>query len=352
MQTATFPLYYIPVRNTFRRDTTMRGRARILAGFAALALALGPAIAEARPGGGGSSGSRGSRSYSAPPATRTAPDTTRSFDRTETPRGAPSPGFGQTAPRPTYNTPAANRGGLFGGGFMSGLAGGLLGAGIAGMLFGNGAFGGMSGGAGFLGFLLQIALIAGLIYLVVRFFRNRRMGAASGPAMAGAGPRGGVPDTYARQMDDGMSRGGMAGATSATRPVQITNADFAAFERTLVEVNEAWSRRDIGGLRRLTTPEMARYFEQDLRDLEARGWHNETRDVRLESGDLSEAWNENGQDYATVAMRFSLVDVTRDAAGQAVEGDPNARQTVTEVWTFVRRPGSDWTLSAVQQTGR
>ena len=67
----------------------MRRCARLLAAFAALSLALGPAIAEARPGGGGSSGSRGARSYSAPPATRTAPGTATPFNRTEAPRQAP-----------------------------------------------------------------------------------------------------------------------------------------------------------------------------------------------------------------------------------------------------------------------
>jgi predicted lipid-binding transport protein (Tim44 family) len=232
--------------------------------------------------------------------------------------------------------------------------GGLLGAGIAGMLFGGGAFGGMSGGAGFLGFLLQIAIIAGIVWLVVRMLRNRRAATMGNPAMAGAGPRGSVPGTYAREMDGGMQRGAVAGGmggSAATRPVQIGQEDFAAFETTLVRINEAWSRQDMATLQRLATPEMARYFQQDLRDLAARGWRNETRDVRLESGDLSEAWAEDGMEYATVAMSFSLVDVTRDASGQVVEGDPNARQTVTEIWTFVRRPRETWLLSAVQQTG-
>jgi predicted lipid-binding transport protein (Tim44 family) len=334
----------------------MRRRARLLAAFATLALALAPAFAEARPGGGASSGSRGSRSYSAPPSTRTAPGTATPFNRTETPRQAP--GYGQTAPRPSPSYTTPNRGGLFGGGFMSGLMGGLLGAGIAGMLFGGGAFGGMSGGAGFLGFLLQIAIIAGIVWLVVRMLRNRRAASTGNPAMAGIGPRGSVPGSYAREMDGGMQRGAMGGATAggmggsaASRPVQVSEADFAAFETSLVRINEAWSRQDVSTLQRLATPEMARYFEQDLRDLAARGWRNETRDVRLESGDLSEAWAEDGMEYATVAMRFSLIDVTRDASGQVVEGDPNTRQTVTEIWTFVRRPREAWLVSAVQQTG-
>ena len=332
----------------------MRRRARLLAAFATLALALGPAIAEARPGGGFSSGSRGSRTYSAPPSTRTSPGTSTPFQRSETPRQAPGtaqPGYAQPRPAPSYTTP--NRGGRFGGGFMSGLMGGLLGAGIAGMIFGHGAFGGMSGGAGFLGFLLQLALIAGIVWLVLRVLRNRRAAPMGNPAMAGAGAG---RNAYAREMNDGPGRTPMGGAGGlgggpAARPVQIGQADFAAFEQSLVRINQAWSSQDVASLRRLTTPEMARYFEGDLRDLAARGWRNETRDVRLEAGDLAEAWAENGLEYATVAMRFSLVDVTRDNTGRVVEGDPTARQTTTEVWTFVRRPGQDWQLSAIQQTG-
>ena len=117
-------------------------------------------------------------------------------------------------------------------------------------------------------------------------------------------------------------------------------------------VNEAWSREDLAALSRLATPEMVGYFRDDYAALAARGWRNETRDVRLEQGDLSEAWSEGARDYATVAMRFSLVDVTREAAtGRVTEGDPERRQMATEVWTFVRVPGGPWQLSAIQQTG-
>ena len=45
----------------------------LLAAVAALALALAPGLADARAGGGGSLGSRGSMTWSAPPSTRTAP---------------------------------------------------------------------------------------------------------------------------------------------------------------------------------------------------------------------------------------------------------------------------------------
>jgi predicted lipid-binding transport protein (Tim44 family) len=49
-------------------------------------------------------------------------------------------------------------------------------------------------------------------------------------------------------------------------------------------------------------------------------------------------------------MRFSMIDVTRDTAGRVVDGDPNGRASATELWTFVRMRGDQWTLSAIQQT--
>jgi predicted lipid-binding transport protein (Tim44 family) len=323
----------------FRRPASRRWGGTLLAAFAAFALALAPAVADARAGGRASSGSRGSNTYSAPPPTQTAPGTVRQFDRTETTR--PSPGVTQPGvTRPA--TPATAGGGFFSRNpLMAGLMGGLLGAGLFGLLTGSGLFGGIAGFAGFLGLLIQVALIAGLVFLVMRLIRGNRQ-----PAMAG-GPQG-----YARDMGQGAGPrpvGGSAGAVK--RPVTVGPADYQAFERMLIEVNEAWSRQDLNALRRLSTPEMERYFAQDLQDLKARGWTNVARDVRLEAGDLSEAWAENGQDYATVAMRFSLVDITTDSTGRVVEGSPTERETATEMWTFVRRPGANWVLSAIQQVG-
>ena len=77
---------------------------------------------------------------------------------------------------------------------------------------------------------------------------------------------------------------------------------------------------------------------------------NTVTDVRLEKGDLSQAWTEQGRDYATVAMRFSMIDVTRDATGRVVNGSANEHVTATEIWTFVRSRGGRWILSAIQQT--
>lgn len=322
----------------------MNRTARHLAVLAAIAFALAPALAEARPGGSGSSGSRGARTYAPPAATQTAPRPAQPMQRTmEQPRPAAPAAAPATAPRP------AAPGGFFQRNpFMGGLMAGLLGAGLFGLLAGSGFFGGLGSLAGVLGFLLQIALIAGLAYLLVALLRRR---AQPQPAGVPQGMQGGMMREAQGEPRQASGLGGGGRARPADE-VGIGPEDYAAFERLLQEVNAAWSREDAGALARLTTPEMAQYFRDDYAALAARGWKNETHDVRLEQGDLAEAWREGARDYATVAMRFSLVDVTREVAtGRVVEGDPAARQTATELWTFVRVQGGPWTLSAIQQTG-
>ena len=104
-------------------------------------------------------------------------------------------------------------------------------------------------------------------------------------------------------------------------------------------------------LQTVATPEMVSYFAEQLTDQVSRGVRNSVTDVRLDKGDLSEAWSEGAREYATVAMRFSMLDVTRDASGRVVDGSDRERVSATELWTFVRAPGGQWLLSAIQQAG-
>jgi predicted lipid-binding transport protein (Tim44 family) len=99
---------------------------------------------------------------------------------------------------------------------------------------------------------------------------------------------------------------------------------------------------------------MASYFAEQIADNARQGIVNQMSDVRLVKGDLAEAWSEPDADYATVALRFSLIDVTRERqSGRIVAGDPANSVEATEIWTFRRLPGSGsngWQLSAIQQT--
>src|SRR5262249_56898908 len=89
---------------------------RKLAAVFAVALTLGmlASTADARVGGGFSSGSRGSRTFSAPPTTNTAPSQAAPIQRSIT-QPPSQPRFGQPATQP----------GFFGRGLLGGLAAGF-----------------------------------------------------------------------------------------------------------------------------------------------------------------------------------------------------------------------------------
>jgi predicted lipid-binding transport protein (Tim44 family) len=95
---------------------------------------------------------------------------------------------------------------------------------------------------------------------------------------------------------------------------------------------------------------MVSFFESDLERNRARNVVNKVSGTKLLQGDLAEAWREGDTDYATVAMRFSMIDRTIDrVTGRLVEGSEQSVE-ITEVWSFLRPRGGDWVLSAIQQT--
>jgi predicted lipid-binding transport protein (Tim44 family) len=140
------------------------------------------------------------------------------------------------------------------------------------------------------------------------------------------------------------------GLGSSAPPLEIKPEDYEAFERLLGEVQAAWSNEDVSKLEQLATPEMVSYFARDLADNKARNAANKVTGVKLQQGDLAESWREGDSDYATVALRFALVDKTLDrTSGQVIAGSDQPTEA-TEVWTFVRPRGTNWELSAIQQT--
>jgi predicted lipid-binding transport protein (Tim44 family) len=329
---------------------------RFLAFFAAAAFALAPILAEAAAGGNRSMGSRGARTQQAAPPTQTTPNAARPVERSATaPAQAQRPVQGAQAPQ--------QQSWLQRNPMMAGLLGGMLGAGLIGMLMGGG-FNLGEGLAGFLGMALQIALFAGIAMLVLRFIRSRREAAAR-PAAAYAGGAPGTPDTdpasgpMARTplaADSGPVAGTGTGggsnpfAQQGGDEIGLTGADFDVFEKRLGEVQAAWTRGDVMALKRIATPEMVSYLNEDLAANSSRGVENRVEDVKLEQGDLSEAWQEGGTQYASVAMRWSARDYEVSLAdGRVSAGERDARQEHTEVWTFMRSQGGEWILSAIQQ---
>jgi predicted lipid-binding transport protein (Tim44 family) len=308
----------------------------LLALFFCAALALAPAIAEARAGssaGGGSSGmgSRGSRTYennNAQPLSRSA------TPLPETPR---APGLAPAVPSPAY-----------GGGsffqrhpFLTGLAGGMIGS----WLFGHAGWAadGAGGSAGsMMGMLLQFLIIGLLIYFAIRLFRGRALSGGWGGRPPGPMPRSAGAAAAPALRDRG-------------RDINLSDADLGSFQRIHAAVQEAWSAGDLGRLRRLMTPEMLGYFSEELTRNASQGVQNIVSDVELVKGELAESWEESDLQYATAYLRWRALDyVSRLGRSPGdpdylVSGNPRTPVESEEVWTFVRRRGGDWLLSAIQQ---
>jgi predicted lipid-binding transport protein (Tim44 family) len=308
----------------------------LLALFVGASLALAPAIADARAGSSSSGssssmGSRGSRTFEN--------NSAQPLSRSVTPQ--PRPGGVQQglAPSPAY----AGGGSFFQRHpFLTGLAGGFIGS----MLFSHmGYAADATSGGSALGMILQILIIGLLIYFAIRLFRNFR-----GRAFSGGGA-GGAPFSMPRS----------AGAAAAPMPrdrgrdITLADADLNAFQQIHAAVQEAWSASDLGRLRRLMTPEMLSYFSEELTRNASQGTQNVVSEVELVKGDLSESWEEGDLQYATAYMRWRALDyVVRLGRSPGdpdylVSGNPRTPVEAEEVWTFVRRPGGTWLLSAIQQ---
>ena len=344
-----------------------------IAGAAATALALalmiaGPADARR----GGSFGSRGTRTYSAPRSSYNSPGYTPPVQRSMTPRPAFTP---QPAYQPGFGNRQPSRFGGFGGGFLGGLVtggliGGLMGHGFGGGGYGAGGGWGGGGGGGLFTILIQLALIGGLIWLGLRLFRRNR-GAPVGGAVV-EGPWGGQTSSFGGF--GGGSGGGLPGVSNlngggygggnpppyAPTPnssggpaleIPINQTDMDAFTRLLIEVQDAFGHEDYGRLRTVTTPEVMSFLAEELSENATHGRRNEVTGTRLISSDVAEAWREGDADYATVALRYESIDVMRDRNTNAVvEGDATRPTATTELWTYVRHGGEPWKLSAIQET--
>ena len=289
----------------------------------------------ARVGGSRSSGSRGSRSTSTP--TRPSqPSTPSSTSPSTSSSATPSQG-----PTPSQVPPPQP------GGFMRGMMGGLAGGFLGSMLFGG--LGGMGGGGGF--GLLPIILLGGLGYLAYRFFVKRRQepptwpsqvaGTTPGPYAAPAA----VADTAGEDRNKGLE--------------YIHRMDPAFDEKTFGEtasdaffrLQGGWTRRDLSPVSGLLTDEMRATLQADADALKAKGQINRLENISVRNVEITEAWQESGQDYATVLFQANLLDYTTDEAGKVLSGSDTVPVKFEEFWTFTRPVGpGTWRLSAIQQS--
>jgi predicted lipid-binding transport protein (Tim44 family) len=289
--------------------------------------------AEARAGSGSSMGSRGSRSYSPPAASR------------PTQQSAP---YQATQPSP-YQSPQPA-----GGGFFRSMAGGIAGGLLGGMLFrGLGFGGGMGGGGGGIG-LFEILLIGGIIYLIYRFVKKRNDTTGSYQNAETANYQTIEPSSYQQPT--------LAYAAPqedvATGLNHIRQMDYTFDEQRFTDgvmdlffkIQGAWMNRDLSPAATLLTTQMRQNLQSDIDTLLRDHKINRLENIAVRSVQIIEAWQESGQDYITTLVYANLLDYTTDDAGQVISGSKTDPVKFEEYWTVTRPVGNNpWQLSAIDQ---
>ncbi|MBF0108460.1 MAG: Tim44 domain-containing protein [Magnetococcales bacterium] len=320
-----------------------------------------------RMGGGSSIGARGSKGFSAPqPA-------------------APRSGMNQSSSSFSTTRPgAAATGGMFGGmgsGLLGGIGGFMLGGFLGSMLFGGAGAGmGTGGGIG----LLEILLIGGLLWFAIRWFKRQRSLAPAGGVDLQRGGEGvlrsghdlsrharsndgmnsevvrggqGLPQTFdiggASQEVDAVSQGlqHIASMDPGFDEGRFLNGARIAFQ----QMQKSWCEGNLDSLRPLLTQAMFERIQGDLQARQNAALNDVIENIQFQKAQISEAWQESGEDWITVHLLVSMIEYSTDSRGTVVEGNRSLPVTIEEFWTFTRPVGSknpNWALAAIQQPGQ
>ena len=309
----------------------------------------------ARVGGGGSSGSRGSRSMSAPTRPglrRHRPPIIPPGHRHRLPGPRRPPG-----PRPREASCGAS-GAASWAAWPAACSSTACSAGLrpkAAPAPAPGATGG--GGIG----LMDILLLGGIAYLVYWYIKKKRREAeatagyyqSSGnvelPPQPQYPPMYDQPQAAALGNDQDLERGL---ANVRQYDAYFDEAKFQEWGTdTFFKIQAAWANRDMATVRTLLTDEMYRIFQADTEALKAQKKINRLENIAVRSVDITEAWQESGSDFITVRVLANLLDYNVDeTTGQVVEGSKTDPVKFEEYWTFTRSVGNNpWKLSAINQ---
>jgi len=292
----------------------------------------------ARVGGGGSFGSRGSRTYTAP---RSTPAPTPS---------SPSQGTGQYNPAQPAPQPSA------GGGFLRGMAGGLVGGMLGGMLFRSLGFAGGSGGGfgGGIG-IMEIILIGALLYGIYWFIKRRRSEVSAGTSYRDSsamdGGRTAAPMTaYEPEARESDVETGLRHIRQMDPRFDERDFTDGSMDR-FFQIQGAWANRDMSGIRNLLTDEMYKTLQEEADQLRTKQRINRLDNIAVRSVDITEIWQEGGADFITAKIYANLLDYTTDErTGEVVSGSRTEPVKFQEYWTFTRPVGENpWKLSAIHQ---
>ena len=122
-----------------------------------------------------------------------------------------------------------------------------------------------------------------------------------------------------------------------------------AFEMVI----NAFSQGDTRTLRPLLSNDVYEDFAGAIKTREEAGEALETTMIGVNEAEIIEAELQGRTAFVTVKFVSEQINVTRDAKGEVVDGDPNQVASITDIWTFARNTRSrdpNWTLVATRSS--
>lgn len=153
---------------------------------------------------------------------------------------------------------------------------------------------------------------------------------------------------------DGVSSKGLEDIVKADPSFDL--AEFVAGARSAYEmIVTGFAAGDRRTLKDLLSSEVYAGFDAAIRERESRGETSETRFVSIDEIKLVDASLE-ARTSAQLTLRFvsQIVSVTRDKAGEVVDGNAEKVTDVTDVWTFARDVSSrdpNWKVIGTEAAG-
>lgn len=224
------------------------------------------------------------------------------------------------------------------------------------------------GGDGFSLDLILFAIVAAFLIIRLRSILGRRDGhEPRGSDPFKPQPRGDASEDNVVRLPDRSEEPGneatvdidrdveLGGIDGALAQIRVTDPSFdpneflsgarIAFEMIL----NAYAAGDTVTLQPLLSPEVFGNFEQTMRDREQAGESLEVTLVGIKSAEIVEAYMAGRTAHLTIKFVSEQTSVTRNEAGDVVDGDPTAVTEVTDFWTFARDTRSrdpNWMLVA------
>jgi predicted lipid-binding transport protein (Tim44 family) len=124
----------------------------------------------------------------------------------------------------------------------------------------------------------------------------------------------------------------VAGQDSSFDPRNFLSGARSAYEMIVL----AFANGDRRALRDLLSSEVYESFEAAIGEREKHEQKTETRFVSIDKAEIVGAEARDRSAQLTVRFVSQMISVTRDKAGNIVDGNPDKVADITDVWTFAR----------------